>query len=68
MSLFKALRKQRGLSQSAIGYPVNLPQSHISAIENGRYIPGAIIQKRITDYFGLSWAELMAPAPPCEGK
>jgi transcriptional regulator with XRE-family HTH domain len=35
----RALRLERGLSQKALGAAVQMPQSHVSAIEAGRVDP-----------------------------
>ena len=50
--LIEYTRKDAGLSQKQLSEKTKIPQSNISKIENGHYIPSIEILKRIADALG----------------
>lgn len=53
--LLKGLRYREGLSQIAFAKKLNIGQSNLSAMENGRRTIGKELAKRIADIFGLDY-------------
>jgi transcriptional regulator with XRE-family HTH domain len=51
-------RKRRGWSQTRLSALTNIAQSDLSAIENGRRVPGAGWRRRLAEAFGLPEADL----------
>lgn len=50
--LLLALRKDMGISQKELSEITGIPQSNISKIENGHYLPSLSILKRVADALG----------------
>lgn len=42
-------RKKKGLSQSELGFLINVDRTNISALENGRHNPTALTLRKIAD-------------------
>lgn len=53
--LLKGLRYREGLSQIEFAKKLNISQTNLSAMENGRRAIGKEIAKRIGDIFGLDY-------------
>ena len=54
MERMQALRKQRGLSQAALGEALGVKQNTISQWENGSRQPDAKTLALLADFFGIS--------------
>lgn len=52
------LRKERGLTQVELADLAELPQSHISRIENSRLSPSCVTIKKIADALGIDPSEI----------
>jgi transcriptional regulator with XRE-family HTH domain len=57
----KEERARRGWSQTHVTTLTGISQSDLSAIENGRRLPGAGWRRRLADVFGVSEVELFGP-------
>ena len=53
--LLKGLRYREGLSQIEFAKKLNISQTNLSAMENGRRAIGKDLAKRIADMFGLDY-------------
>lgn len=53
----KAIRLQRGLSQSQVGNKLDFNYTYLSKIENGQ-IPSLKLLKKLADFYNISVAEL----------
>jgi transcriptional regulator with XRE-family HTH domain len=54
---FKELRQKKG-TQRKVAFELNITESHLRELENGRSVPGTKLLKRIEHYFGASDDEL----------
>jgi molybdate-binding protein/transcriptional regulator with XRE-family HTH domain len=63
-SALERVRTARGLSQRALADAAGITRQAISAIENGRVIPGVGIALALARALGTSVEELFAPPPP----
>ncbi len=65
MTRMKYERLRRLLTQEALAKRIGIPRTVLSELENWRWIrcPPRCIGK-LMDYFGMSFDELMQPAPP----
>lgn len=57
--LLKGLRYREGLSQIEFAKKLNISQTNLSAMENGRRTIGKELAKRIADIFGLDYRVFM---------
>ncbi len=57
----KEERARRGWSQTRVSALTGISQSDLSAIENGRRLPGAGWRRRLADAFGVNEVELFGP-------
>ncbi|WP_429823159.1 helix-turn-helix domain-containing protein [Brevibacillus laterosporus] len=55
--MLKKLRIQKG-TQRKVAYDLNITETHLRELENGRSIPGTRLLIRIEYYFGVSDKEL----------
>ena len=53
--LLKGLRYREGLSQIEFAKLLNISQTNLSAMENGRRAIGKVLAKRIAELFGLDY-------------
>ena len=53
--LLKGLRYREGLSQIEFAKKLNISQTNLSAMENGRRAIGKELSKRIAEFFGLDY-------------
>ncbi len=53
--LLKGLRYREGLSQIEFAKKLNISQTNLSAMENGRRAIGKELAKRVADLFGLDY-------------
>jgi DNA-binding XRE family transcriptional regulator len=53
--LLKGLRYREGLSQNALAKKLNISQTNLSAMENGKRTIGKELARRIADLFGLDY-------------
>jgi len=51
-SSIREARIKRGLTQNALSYQTQIPQSHLSKIENGQHNPNQATLKKIMDALG----------------
>jgi DNA-binding XRE family transcriptional regulator len=54
-ALLKGLRYREGLSQIEFAKKLNISQTNLSAMENGRRALGKEFAKRIADHFGVDY-------------
>ena len=57
--LLKGLRYREGLSQIEFAKKLNISQTNLSAMENGKRAIGKELAKRIADLFGLDYRVLL---------
>lgn len=57
--LLKGLRYREGLSQIEFSKKLNISQTNLSAMENGRRAIGKELAKRIANLFGLNYRVLL---------
>ncbi len=50
--LLASSRRELGLSQKQLSERTGISQANISKIENGRYLPGILILKKLSDALG----------------
>ncbi len=55
----KLLRKQANLSQQKLSAEINVPQTTISDLENGKYAPSLPIAQKIAQYFNVNIESLI---------
>ena len=58
-SLLKGLRRREGLSQIEFAKKINITQTNLSAIENGRRSIGKELAKRISEAFNIDYRILL---------
>ncbi len=50
-------RKKKGLSQTELGFLINVDRTNISALENGRHNPAALTLRKIAEALGCDAVE-----------
>lgn len=57
--LLKGLRQREGLSQIEFAKKLNINQTNLSAMENGRRVIGKELAKRITSFAGIDYQRFL---------
>ncbi len=60
MNDLRSIREQRKLTQEDLSSLSGLPQSHLSALENGRFLPNKKTRKRveqIVGHYSIDWQQ-----------
>lgn len=67
-SQIRSLRTEAGLTQTQLAKLANLPQSHISRLENGEHSPSFLTLRKLADALNVPVKELdpSAPDEPCD--
>jgi putative transcriptional regulator len=62
-NVLRELRKERGLSQGALGQAVGVSRQTINAIETGRYQPSLPLAFGLARHFDITIEDLFHPEP-----